>query len=577
MDSTLSAHATPTSSLPLGSLIPPPPPAQAPDAARASRVPALHERLASDTLPTLPAATASNGSAPEMLPGDGCPIFAMPSDVLHAIVIELRKADSTLHGIREVERLRATCGQLRDMIPRPIPEDLLGAVEFNDMAALKRLLAAPGHASADLAQALQQMGQLVRYSHPELGTVEFSPLLAAIKLEHVEMVKLLVEAGDLHELPVGWKEEALLFAVDSNANDAAAVLVAAGAMVNHMGPDGVPVLASAVGRGNAAMVRLLTQAGAEADKVFAFTITSLALAAKLGKAEVIPALLDGGAAVDRRAKDGRTALLDARILGHEAAAEALRSGGANDFPAFARAAQMPLIKGFIRLHAGLPMLMLAAVAGDTHLVEDLLSNGAAVNDFICLEDEPISALFLAAMYGHATVISILLEAGAALTAPGEQGESVLHYAVASNNAEVVRLLLQAGVAIDRVDPRDRTALANAAMHGHHNVAACLLQAGAAVDAIAYFETRTALMLAAAHGHLAIVETLMQHGADVNRDDRDRQTSLIFAAKEGYVSTAKALLQGGANRGHKDRNGMTALDHAVKEGHHEMADLLRAWQ
>lgn len=577
MDSTLAAHATPTSLLPLSSLLPPPLPAQARDAARASQVPALYGRLAADTSPMLPAATASSGSAPEILPDVGCPIRTMPSDVLHAIVIKLRKADSTLHGIREVERLRASSRQLHQRIPRPIPEGLLGAVEFNDMAALKQLLAAPGHASADLAQALQQMGQLVRYSHPELDTVEFSPLLAAIKLGHVEMVKLLVEAGDLHELTVGWKEEALLFAVNLDANEAAAVLVAAGALVNHLDPGGVPVLASAVGRGNAAMVRLLTQAGAEADKVFVFTITSLSLAAKLGKAEVIPALLDGGAAVDRRAADGRTALLDALIKGHDAAADALRNGGAKDYPAFARAAQMPLIKGFIRLHAGLPMLMLAAVAGDAHLVKDLLLNGAAVNDFVCLEDEPISALFLAAMYGHATVIPILLEAGAALTAPGEQGDSALHYAVASNNAEVVRMLLQAGAAIDGVDPRDRTALANAAMHGHHDVVACLLQAGAAVDAIAYFETRTALMMAAAHGHLAIVEALMQHGADVNREDRDRQTSLIFAAKEGYVATAKALLQGGANRDHKDRNNMTSLDHAVKEGHRDMADLLRAWQ
>lgn len=127
MDSTLAANAIPTSSLPLSSLIPPPP-AQARDAARASRPPALYERLAVDTFPMLHAATASNGSAPEILPRDGCPIRTVPSDVLHGIVIELRKADSTLHGIREVERLRATCGQLR-------------AIAGNDSTAYTRRLA----------------------------------------------------------------------------------------------------------------------------------------------------------------------------------------------------------------------------------------------------------------------------------------------------------------------------------------------------------------------------------------------------------------------------------------------------
>lgn len=574
MDSTL-AHAAPSPSLPLRGLIPPPAPPR--DAARASRAPALYERLAGDTFPMFPAATAANNTAPEILPGAGCPILSMPSDVLHGIVIALRQADSTLHGIREVERLRAASRQLHQIIPRPIPEGLLGAVEFNDMAALNQLLAVPGHASADLVRALQQVGRLVRYSHPELLTVVFTPLLAAVMLGHVEMVRLLIEASNVHQLPAGWKEEALLFAVNSGANEAVAVLVAAGAMVNHRDPVGLPVLASAVIRGNAALVRLLTQAGAEVDKVLVFTITYLSMAAGLGKAEIISALLDAGAAVDQRAKDGRTALLDALIMGHDAAAEALRNGGAKDYPAFARAAQMPMMKGFLREHAGIPMLMLAAAAGDAHLVADLVTNGAEVNNFIRMEDEPLSALRLAALFGHAAVIPILLKAGATLESPGEQYEPVLHYAVAGGNVEVVRMLLHAGAAVDELDLKGLIPLAIAARDGHHDVVVCLLQAGAKVDASSYREMPTALMMASSYGHLAIVETLMQHGANVNFKSVDHLSPLFFAAQGGHVAIARALLQAGANPGHKDVKEMTAFDHAIKGGHHEMADLLRALQ
>lgn len=576
MDSTLAAHAASTPSLPLSSLIPPPPSLPR-DAARASRTPTLYERLAADPFPMVPAATASNGSAPEILPGDSCLIATVPSDVLHAIVIELRKVDSTLDGIRGVERLRAASRQLHRLIPRPIPEGLLGAVEFNDMVALKQLLAAPGHASADSAQALQQMGQLVRYRHPELLTVVFTPLLAAVMLGHVEMVRLLVEAGNVHQLPVGWKEEALLFAVNSGANEAAAVLVAAGAMVNHRDPVGLPVLASAVIRGNAALVRLLTHAGAEVDKVFVFAITYLSMAAGLGNAKVISALLDAGAVVDQRAKDGRTALLDALVMGHDAAADALRNGGAKGYPAFARAAQMPMMKGFLQEHAGIPMLMLASAAGDAHLVADLVANGAEVNNFIRMEDEPLSALRLAALFGHPAVIPILLKAGAALESPGEQYEPVLHYGVAGGNVEVVRMLLHAGAAVDELDLKGLTPLAIAARDGHLDVVAFLLQAGAQVDANSYHEIPTPLMLASAYGHLGIVETLMQHGANVNGKSGDHLSPLFFAAQGGHVAIARALLQAGANPGHKDRNDMTALDHAIKGGHHEMADLLRALQ
>lgn len=581
MDSTLSAHATPTSSLPLGSLIPPPPPAQAPDAARASRVPALYERLASDTLPTLPAATASNGSAPEMLPADGCPIFAMPSDVLHAIVIELRKADSTLHGLREVERLRATCGQLRDMIPRPIPEGLLGAVEFNDMAALKQLLAVLGQDSKILQQELQRGGQLMKHRDPRVEKQICDPMSAAILLDRAAMVIALLKVapefrvGELGSIP----PDILMCAAVLGATETAEALITAGAAIDCVSPDGYTLLQMAIAGGNDKMVRMVIRAGAAADHAFPNGMVPLPLAAALGHADVIGVLLDESAKVDQREKDGRTALMVAYITGHESAAQILRLAGAKDFPIFAQWIKTALKNNIDRFFLQFSMLTIATMSGDMELVTDLLAAGADVNQISYHVDDrkrcECVALMVAAKNGYPQIVLTLLRAGAMLYPPIKPGARILHLAAQSGNADTVRILLQAGMDIDELDGDghnyNETALHKAAIENHCVVADLLLQAGAKVN------KGRALMTAAYYGHVATTRLLIRYAANVNDTTWQGDSLFYIFVTMGNYRGVKTLLEGGANPVFKDGDEMTKLAYAVKNLHNEAADLLRGLQ
>jgi ankyrin repeat protein len=117
-------------------------------------------------------------------------------------------------------------------------------------------------------------------------------------------------------------------------------------------------------------------------------------------------------------------------------------------------------------------------------------------------------LGLAAFFGHAEVVPILLERGAAVTQWAENPIRVqpLHAAVAGGDAGIARLLLDAGAPVNSPQENGFTPLHGAAFNGNLELAELLLERGADLSAQTV-EGKTPADLAREKGHTAVAELL----------------------------------------------------------------------
>lgn len=122
-----------------------------------------------------------------------------------------------------------------------------------------------------------------------------------------------------------------------------------------------------------------------------------------------------------------------------------------------------------------------------------------------------TALHLAALYGHADVTQVLVEAGADVDSRDERSRPPLYLAAQRGHAEVVSILVEADASVDVRGRRGITPLYWAAMSGHADVARILVEAGADVDAKTEYGS-TALSTARKRNHQEIVELLERAGA-----------------------------------------------------------------
>jgi ankyrin repeat protein len=100
---------------------------------------------------------------------------------------------------------------------------------------------------------------------------------------------------------------------------------------------------------------------------------------------------------------------------------------------------------------GQTALMLAAVAGHTHVVEWLVERSARLDN---TAKYGLSALMLAVVNGHVAIVGILVRAGASLElrgsgAPGFAGKTALDLAIDRNHQEMVDILSQGPQRVNR--------------------------------------------------------------------------------------------------------------------------------
>jgi ankyrin repeat protein len=128
--------------------------------------------------------------------------------------------------------------------------------------------------------------------------------------------------------------------------------------------------------------------------------------------------------------------------------------------------------------------------------------------------------------GHLEVVKWLLgQDGVSLdiTIP-DDGRTPLHLAAEEDHVDVVSLLLEAKAAVDSFEINHRTPLIDACFVGRKGAASVLIKAGANINART-IGGKTALHRAAASGNASLVAFLLEHRADVNARDGSEWTPL----------------------------------------------------
>ncbi|XP_045522689.1 ankyrin-3-like isoform X1 [Pieris brassicae] len=157
-------------------------------------------------------------------------------------------------------------------------------------------------------------------------------------------------------------------------------------------------------------------------------------------------------------------------------------------------------------------LLLAARAGDTALVLELMAAGAPfTTDWL-----GTSALHLAAANDHADTCAVLLRAGVSRDARTKVERTPLHLAAHAGHERVVSLLLAHGAPPDCRDMLRMTPLHWAAARGHEGAALALLRAGADSSLRCKFRQRPK-DLALRRGHQSLVALLARAELDAATD------------------------------------------------------------
>jgi len=312
--------------------------------------------------------------------------------------------------------------------------------------------------------------------------------------------------------------------------DTAAVadLIGRGAPLNVRDANGLTPIMLAAGRGDARLVQLLLQAGADPLVVTPEAgTTALHLACQGINLGIVRLLIEAGAPVDWVATStGHTPLLEAIWFKRDDIVEYLLERGAtlnrktrygltldehftetyalnqHGRDRLDRIKQLIDARRAADQHAtDTQRLMAATVANDLDAVRRALAAGANVNERFPLVDGPNDGhtpLLVACRQGYTAIVSELLGARADVNVVETIfGAVPLHKAVYNGHSDITRLLTeQPGVDLDYQGATNHyTPLHDAIWHGYPDCAEILVRAGARLDLVG-FDGKTPLVLSA---------------------------------------------------------------------------------
>jgi hypothetical protein len=134
----------------------------------------------------------------------------------------------------------------------------------------------------------------------------------------------------------------------------------------------------------------------------------------------------------------------------------------------------------------------------------------------------VTPMHVAALEGHADILSLLLEHGAHVDGRGRFDSTPLHRASWNGKVEAGQCLLDRGADINAQDQDGWTPLFWTALNDQIELARILLKRGARID-VPVKDGRTALHRAVMTGNIQFVRVLLEHGADVNVHDKIGKT------------------------------------------------------
>ncbi|EQC28945.1 hypothetical protein SDRG_13283 [Saprolegnia diclina VS20] len=228
--------------------------------------------------------------------------------------------------------------------------------------------------------------------------------------------------------------------------------------------------------------------------------------------------------------------------------------------------------------AGWHAVHYAAVCSSSAPMRILLDAGADATSKTTAKETP---LHWASSSGRTETLKLLLESMPAEMRSGyleglsPNGFRALHIAAVRGHAAVVTALLDAGAEINAATASNHgklSALALAAEAGHADVVGVLLGARAPVD-IRDKLRRTPLILAVMNGHSAVATTLLNAGADANAADTSLNTVMHYAASYGWRSCVRLLHSVGAEAWSRNDWGYTPMACAALKGRYDVSRFL----
>nr|XP_027796727.1 caskin-1 isoform X2 [Marmota flaviventris] len=195
------------------------------------------------------------------------------------------------------------------------------------------------------------------------------------------------------------------------------------------------------------------------------------------------------------------------------------------------------------------------------------------------DPDGFSALHHAALNGNTELITLLLEAQAAVDIKDNKGMRPLHYAAWQGRKEPMKLVLKAGSAVNIPSDEGHIPLHLAAQHGHYDVSEMLLQ-HQSNPCMVDNSGKTPLDLACEFGRVGVVQLLLSSNMCAalleprpgDTTDPNGTSPLHLAAKNGHIDIIRLLLQAGIDINRQTKSG-TALHEAALCGKTEVVRLL----
>jgi ankyrin repeat protein len=183
-----------------------------------------------------------------------------------------------------------------------------------------------------------------------------------------------------------------------------------------------------------------------------------------------------------------------------------------------------------------------------------------------------SQLAIASLFGHDTVVQLLLDEDADVNAEGGYSGNALQAASAEGHTQIVEMLLNKGAYVSAWGGNYGTALQAASAGGYKQIVEILLNKGATVNAQGG-KYGSSLHVASAGGYKQIVEMLLNKGARVNAQGGRYGNALQAASANGHSQVVEMLLNKGANVSETGGYYYTALQAASARGHTQIVEML----
>jgi ankyrin repeat protein len=156
------------------------------------------------------------------------------------------------------------------------------------------------------------------------------------------------------------------------------------------------------------------------------------------------------------------------------------------------------------------VIMMACQWGDASEVRQL------IREYPWLAEAPdangITPLHVASMWGHESIVRMLIDRGAKVNAQNRAGMTPLHSASMAGHCGVVNMLLNEGADPNLCDGMGNAALYFSVWDGHLDIVTRLLSAGANPNAT-NSKNETPLKRASTHSHPEIIKLLIEAGAE----------------------------------------------------------------